>query len=332
MILIMKGMKVDNKNILSRIWKFLILNQWVVLFFVVIIISGVAGFINVRFFAQKNLANILEQISVLGLISAGATILIISGNFDISVGSMVGLSASIMAILMINGVNEGLASVIGIIICVLCSTLNGVLSVVFKAPSFIISLATSGIFYGIALSVTQGVIQTIYGKFELIAGTRLFGFFPLIFFISIIGYLFVHFILRYTQIGRRIYAIGSNERAAFLAGINISANKILFFAISGFLVGVSSVLILSRLGGALPSTGVGIELRAIGAVVIGGVPITGGSGNILGTFLGVLLMGVISNSLNMLRINPYFQEMAYGILIIIAIAISSLRYRISGIK
>lgn len=328
----MKGMKVDNKNILSRIWKFLILNQWVVLFFVVIIISGVAGSINARFFAQKNLANILEQISVLGLISAGATILIISGNFDISVGSMVGLSASIMAILMINGVNEGLASVIGIIICVLCSTLNGVLSVVFKAPSFIISLATSGIFYGIALSVTQGVIQTIYGKFELIAGTRLFGFFPLIFFISIIGYLFVHFILRYTQIGRRIYAIGSNERAAFLAGINISANKIIFFAISGFLVGISSVLILSRLGGALPSTGVGVELRAIGAVVIGGVPITGGSGNILGTFLGVLLMGVISNSLNMLRINPYFQEMAYGILIIIAIAISSVRHRISGIK
>ena len=142
----------------------------------------------------------------------------------------------------------------------------------------------------------------------------------------------MHFILIYTQIGRRIYAIGSNQRAAFLAGINVNANKILFFAISGFLVGVSSVLILSRLGGALPSTGAGIELRAIGAVVIGGVPITGGSGNILGTFFGVLLMGVISNSLNMLRINPYFQEMAYGILIIIAIAISSLRYRNSGIK
>lgn len=322
----------DNKNILSRIWKLLILNQWVLLFFVVLIISGVTGSINVRFFAKGNIINILEQISVLGLISAGATILIISGNFDISVGSMMGLSTCIMAILMINGVNEGLASVIGIIICVLCSTLNGVLSVVFKAPSFIISLATSGIFYGIALSITQGIIQTIYGKFELIAGTRLFEFFPLIFFISIIGYLFVHFILRYTQIGRRIYAIGSNQRAAFLAGINVNANKILFFAISGFLVGVSSVLILSRLGGALPSTGAGIELRAIGAVVIGGVPITGGSGNILGTFFGVLLMGVISNSLNMLRINPYFQEMAYGILIIIAIAISSLRYRNSGIK
>jgi len=325
-------MKVDNKNILSRIWKLLILNQWILLFFVVLIISGVTGSINVRFFAKGNIINILEQISVLGLISAGATILIISGNFDISVGSMMGLSTCIMAILMINGVNEGLASVIGIIICILCSTLNGVLSVVFKAPSFIISLATSGIFYGTALSITQGIIQTIYGKFELIAGTRLFEFFPLIFFISIIGYLFVHFILGYTQIGRRIYAIGSNQRAAFLAGINVNANKILFFAISGFLVGVSSVLILSRLGGALPSTGAGIELRAIGAVVIGGVPITGGSGNILGTFFGVLLMGVISNSLNMLRINPYFQEMAYGILIIIAIAISSLRYRNSGIK
>jgi ribose transport system permease protein len=98
------------------------------------------------------------------------------------------------------------------------------------------------------------------------------------------------------------------------------------------LVGLASVLILSRLGAALPSTGAGIELRAIGAVVIGGVPITGGRGNVLGTFLGVLLMGVISNSLNMMRVNPYFQEVAYGLLIIFAVAISSIRYRWLGAK
>ncbi|MCS7247728.1 MAG: ABC transporter permease [Anaerolineales bacterium] len=313
-------------------WRRIIENQWFLLLIVVFLISGVTGYVNPRYFMQQNLMNILEQISVLGLVAAGATILIIAGNFDISVGSMIGLSACIMAILINRGVNEFLVGVIGVLVCILCATLNGVLSVVFRTPSFIISLAMMGVYHGIALALTQGVIQTIYGRFEFIASTKLLGFFPLLFFISILGYLFVHIILKYTQIGRRVFAIGNNPRAAFLAGINVPLNTILFFFLNGILVGMASVLILSRLGAALPSTGSGLELRAIGAVVIGGVPITGGRGNILGTFLGVLLMGVISNSLNMMRVNPYFQEVAYGLLIIFAVAISSIRYRWLGAR
>lgn len=313
-------------------WRGVVENQWFLLLIVVFLISALTGYVNPRYFMQQNLFNILEQISVLGLVAAGATILIISGNFDISVGSIIGLSACVMAILINRGVNEFLVGVIGVLVCILCATLNGVLSVAFRTPSFIISLATTGVYHGIALALTQGVIQTIYGKFEYIASTELFGFFPLLFFISILGYLFVHFILKYTQIGRRIFAIGNNPRAAFLAGISVPLNTILFFFLNGILVGLASVLILSRLGAALPSTGAGIELRAIGAVVIGGVPITGGRGNVLGTFLGVLLMGVISNSLNMMRVNPYLQEVAYGLLIIFAVAISSIRYRWLGAK
>lgn len=314
------------------LWRGAVENQWFLLLIVVFLISAITGYVNPRYFMQQNLFNILEQISVLGLVAAGATILIISGNFDISVGSIIGLSACIMAILINQGINEFLVGVIGVLVCVVCATLNGILSVAFRTPSFIISLATTGVYHGIALALTQGVIQTIYGKFEFIASTKLFGFFPLLFFISILGYLFVHFILKYTQIGRRIFAIGNNPRAAFLAGISVPLNTILFFFLNGILVGLASVLILSRLGAALPSTGSGIELRAIGAVVIGGVPITGGRGNVLGTFLGVLLMGVISNSLNMMRVNPYFQEVAYGLLIIFAVAISSIRYRWLGAK
>jgi len=312
------------------LWRGVVENQWFLLLIVVFLISALTGYVNPRYFMQQNLLNILEQISVLGLVAAGATILIISGNFDISVGSIIGLSACVMAILINQGINEFLVGVIGVLVCVICATLNGILSVAFRTPSFIISLATTGVYHGIALALTQGVIQTIYGKFEFIASTKLFGFFPLLFFISILGYLFVHFILKYTQIGRRIFAIGNNPRAAFLAGISVPLNTILFFFLNGILVGLASVLILSRLGAALPSTGAGIELRAIGAVVIGGVPITGGRGNVLGTFLGVLLMGVISNSLNMMRVNPYFQEVAYGLLIIFAVAISSIRYRWLG--
>jgi ribose transport system permease protein len=330
-----KSLQTQTKSVSSTrlsFWRIVVENQWFLLLIVVFLISALTGYVNPRYFMQQNLFNILEQISVLGLVAAGATILIISGNFDISVGSIIGLSACIMAILINQGINEFLVGVIGVLVCIFCATLNGVLSVAFRTPSFIISLATIGVYHGIALALTQGVIQTIYGKFEFIASTKLFGFFPLLFFISILGYLFVHFILKYTQIGRRIFAIGNNPRAAFLAGINVPLNTILFFFLNGILVGLASVLILSRLGAALPSTGAGIELRAIGAVVIGGVPITGGRGNVLGTFLGVLLMGVISNSLNMMRVNPYFQEVAYGLLIIFAVAISSIRYRWLGAK
>jgi ribose transport system permease protein len=302
-------------------------NQWFLLLIVVVFISLVTGSMNPRYFMKANLDNIFEQISVLGLVAAGATILIISGNFDISVGSMIGLSTCVMAMLMIHGVDETIASLVGILICIACSTLNGLFSVVFRTPSFIVSLAMTGVYHGLALALTEGVIQTIYGQFEALASYDILDVFPLLFFFSLAGYVFVHIILKYTQLGRRIFAIGANPRAAFLAGINVDANKIMFFALNGFLVGVAAMLLLSRLGAALPSTGAGLELKAIGAVVIGGVPITGGQGAVLGTFLGVLLMGVISNSLNMLRVNPYFQEIAYGALIILAVGISSVRYR-----
>lgn len=313
-------------------WRLIIQNQWVLLLAVVIILSIVTGSVNQKFYRPENFFSILEQISVLGLVAAGATILIIAGNFDISVGSMIGLSACVMSILMIKGLNETLAAILGILLCMACASLNGAMSMAFKTPSFIISLATTGVYHGIALALTGGVIQMIVGKFEFLGSYDIFGFFPLLFFISILGYVFVHIILKYTQTGRRIFAIGSNPRAAFLAGIRVSRNTIGFFTLNGFLVGVAAVILLSRLGAALPSTGVGIELRAIGAVVIGGVPISGGRGSVLGTFFGVLLMGVISNSLNMMRVNPYFQEVAYGALIILAVAISSLRYRFASSK
>ncbi|MGB4407685.1 MAG: ABC transporter permease [Sphaerochaeta sp.] len=273
--------------------------------------------------------NIFEQISVLGLIASGATILIISGNFDISVGAIVGLSACVMAILINNGVNSFVAAIVCILVSMSCTTLNGILSIVFKSPSFIISLATTSIFTGVALFVTKGVIRTVYGQFDFLSSTRLFGFIPLLFIISLIGYVMVHLLLKFTQIGRRLFSIGCNENAAFLAGIDVVKNKLLFFAMNGFFVGMASVLLLSRVGSALPSTGAGYELQAMGAVVIGGVPINGGKGNIIGTFFGVLLMGLISNVLNILGVNPYLQEIASGTIIILSLGISTLRTKSS---
>ena len=311
----------------TTIRKRLLANQWSFLLLVVILLSLIAGSVNSRYWWVGNLTNLLGQISVLSLVACGATILIISGNFDISVGANIGLSSVVMAMLMRSGVFPPLAAFIGLLVSVLCASLIGTASILFQAPSFIISLAAIGVFQGIALFVTQGTIQTIYGQFETLGGLKLFNLIPLLFVIALLGYLVVHVILSYTQLGRSIYAIGNNPRATYLAGINVNRRKMIFFAINGLFVGVAAMLLLSRVGAAQPSTGTGIELQAIGSVVIGGAPMSGGKGNALGTFCGFLLWGVIGNALNMMRVNPYIQDVVVGMLIILAVAVSSLRLR-----
>ncbi len=307
--------------------------QWVLLLAVIILISLFTGLINPRFFRIANIVNILEQISTLGVVASGATILIISGNFDISVGANIGLTSCVMAMMMRANVPPILAVLIGILLAVTADLFVGASSVVFRAPSFIVSLASIGIFQGIALAITQASLQTIFGRFEALGATRFFGVLSLVFIVSLVVYLIVHFILKYTRLGRRVYAIGSNSRAAYLSGINVNFNTIIFFLVNGLLVGVAATMLLSRIGAAQATTGSGIELQAIGAVVIGGTPMNGGKGRIVGTFFGVLLMGVISNSLNMLQVSTYFQDFTTGLLIILSVAVSAFsqkRNQVSG--
>ncbi|HET6438392.1 MAG TPA: ABC transporter permease [Anaeromyxobacter sp.] len=305
----------------------LLRSQWFLLLVVMVVIALFTGSINPRFFRTNNIVNIFEQISTLGVVASGATILMISGNFDISVGANIGISSCVMAMLIKAGLPETLAVGAGLLVAVLCGLFVGVNAILWRAPSFIISLAAIGVFRGIALALTQATLQTIYGKFEGLGATRFFGVVPLIFLVSLAVYAVVGFILKFTRIGRRIYAIGANEQAAFLSGISIDRNKLAFFVLNGLLVGIAGTMLLSRVGAAQPSTGAGIELQAIGAVVIGGTPMSGGKGRIVGTFFGVLLMGVISNALNMLQVSPYFQDVTFGLLIIFSVAISALGRR-----
>jgi ribose transport system permease protein len=312
--------------------EFVAANQWVLLLALTLLLGLTTGLINPRFFDSRNIISILEQSAVLGLVAAGATLLIISGNFDISVGSMIGFACVTMAMLVLRDVPEPVAMVVGLTVTIVCSVVNAVVARLFSAPTFIVSLATAGIFTGIALAMTEGIIQQVPEHFTFFSGTRLFGTIPLVWVVSLCGYIAVGLILRVTRIGRRTYAIGDNPRAAFQAGIDVSRSIVTLFAINGLLVGIAAIMLISRIGSALPSTGAGLELRAIGAVVIGGVPITGGKGGILGTFFGVLLLGVISNMLNMLRINPFLQEIAFGGLIVVAIGIAAIRARMESAR
>ncbi|MEA4853741.1 MAG: ABC transporter permease [Christensenella sp.] len=301
-------------------------------FYLILIIAAigiVTTVINPKFISIDNIKGVLSQVSTLGLISAGVTVLIISGNFDISIGAIVGFASTMMCLSIENGAPDGIAMLVGLGVATGCSALNGALSVLFKAPSFIITLATTSIYTGLCLTITGGGNVTIFNRMEYFAGTYLFDVVPLLFIISLIGYFAIGFILKHTQFGRRVFAIGNNAQAAFLAGIKVNWNKIKFFITSGIMTGIAVIMLVSRLGAAQASTGSGMELQAIGAVIIGGAPINGGKGNMLGTFCGVLLTGIIFNSLNLLKVSPYLQQISFGVLIIVSIAISSMRLRVS---
>ena len=314
----------ETKKVLSRRRSSILRSQWFFLLVAEIIIAVITGIVNPRFFTTSNIMNILEQIAVLGIVSSGMTLLIISGEIDISVGANIGLSSCVMAMMIKSSNGYLLPVIVGIALAVFNSLLVGITARAFKAPSFITSLAFTSVFQGVALAITKGSFQTIYGQFEFIGTTRLWQILPFSFIISIGAYIIVHFLLSYTKLGRRTYAVGSNPSAAYLSGISVNRSKLTAFLLNGIFIGIASMVLLSRIGAAQPSTGSGIELKAIGAVVIGGTPLSGGKGRIIGTFFGVLLMGLISNSLNMLRVNPYFQTVTFGVLIIASLAISVL--------
>lgn len=303
----------------------LLTSQPFVLFVFIVVVSVATNSVNDKFLTASTINSILGQAAGLGLVAAGATMLVISGHFDISVGRMVGLSMCSMALLMNNGMNPFVVSVIGILICVGCSVFNGALSILFNAPSFIVTLASGSIFYSIALLITDGYMQTLYGKYRFLSSYEVFGVFPLIWLILLLGFIVVFLILKHTQTGRQIFAIGTNEKAAFLSGVNINRSKIKFFVLSGILVGIASMLMLSRISAAQATTGEGMELEAIGAVVIGGSSINGGKGGVVGTFFGVILLSMISTAINMLHINAFYEYMVYGIVILLALAITAVR-------
>ena len=310
----------------SRI-RTIVTSQPFILFLFIILVAVVTNSVNPKFLTSTTINSILGQAAGLGLVSAGATVLVISGHFDISTGRMVGLAMCAMAIMINNGMSEVLASILGIALCVACSALNGVLTIAFGAPSFVVTLATQNIFYSMALLLTNGYMQTLYGRYRTLASYKIRGAFPLLYLILLAGFVAIFILLRHTRTGRQVYAIGSNEKAAYISGINIKWSKLKFFLISGVLVGVDAMVMLSRISAAQATTGYGMETEAIGAVVIGGSSINGGKGGVVGTFFGVILLSMISTAINMLHINAFYEYMVYGIVILLALAITALRNR-----
>ena len=272
-----------------------------------------------HFLTANNLLNVLRQVSINAIISCGMTYVIITAGIDLSVGSLVAMS-SCFAMLAIGRTDSDLAGIlVGILAGAAGGAFNGLLIAWLRVPPFIMTLATLTIFSGIALISTGGSpIIRFTGNFQWLGQGFVAGVPVPVIFMGIVA-LVMQTMLARTAFGASVYAVGGNEEAARLSGINVRRVKFLVYVIGGVLTGFAAVILMGRLSSAQPNMGQGFELDAIAAVVLGGTSLMGGRGSIWGTLVGALVIGILNNGFNLLSVDPYFQLVAKGGVILLAV-------------
>jgi ribose/xylose/arabinose/galactoside ABC-type transport system permease subunit len=270
------------------------------------------------FLTWANLENVLVQISITGIIAGGMTVLMVSGGIDLSVGSTVSLAGVVLGTLMAGGMAPIPAIGIGIGVAVAVGAVAGTLAANTTSHPFIVTLGLLTLVQGLALLVTQTPISDLDPGFLDLSSKTVLGL-PLVVFVFAVVMLFVHIVLTRTSFGRWLFAIGASESAARLAGIRVRLIKVAAYSLSGVLVGIAAVLLTTQLSSAQPRAGAGLELTAIAAVAVGGTPLAGGRGGIPGTLLGLLLLGLIGNALNLMSIASDWQFVLQGAVIILAV-------------
>lgn len=275
------------------------------------------------FASHKNILNLLRQSSIIGIISAGMTFVIISGNFDISVGAVAALSGAVTMKLAASGYNIYLAILAALIVCGAVGLINGFIVAKVGIPSLITTMAMVSIVKGSMLMLTGGYpITETYAFLDKLGNGYLLGI-PIPVILFIVTVIIAHIVLTQTRFGRYVYSVGGNAEASKLNGINVDAYKIKVFMINAVLAGLAGVVLVGRMGTASPAAGDGYDMDAIASVVIGGTSVLGGSGSVLKTVIGVLMMSVINNSFNLLGVDMYFQYIFKGLIILIAVGIDS---------
>lgn len=272
------------------------------------------------FLTVDNLFAIGLQMSVVAIMAIGQMMVIISGGIDLSVGSVMALSGIATTMLLADGMGIFPAILLGVFTGTLCGTIAGTLIAWGHIPPFIATLGVMGIARGAALLLTGGV--PIFGlppRFNFLGGGRIFGAVPVPIIFTIVLAIIGHIILTKIRFGRYIFAIGSNPTAAKLSGINVKKNLLKVYGISGSLCGFAGIVMASRLSTGQPTAGTGYELDVIAACVIGGASLSGGEGSILGAIIGALIMGILRNGCNLLDISAFWQQIAIGLIIIVAV-------------
>lgn len=270
------------------------------------------------FLTTQNLLNVATQVSVLGILAAGTTLLMVSGGMDLSIGSSVSLSSMILASSMLAGAPVWLAVLACFGVALGVGTTNGILASLSKTHPFVITLGMLTLVQGLALLVSQTPLYGLPAEFLALGRGRL-GPIALVVLVCAAVLIAAHILLSRTPYGRWLYAIGGSQPAAFLAGIRIRTVKVTAYALNGALVGLAAVLLTTQIASASATMGAGLELSAIAAVAIGGTSLAGGRGDIVGTVLGVVLLGLINNSLNLMSISPNWQYVLQGAVVVIAV-------------
>lgn len=289
------------------------------LFVAILVLYVVFGSLANGFLSFNNQINILRDAATIGIAAWAATLIIISGEIDVSVGPMVAFISVVLAYLLQWGIPTPLAFLLAIAIGAALGSIAGILRAYFDVPSFVATLGLWSALRGTALFLTDALPVSI-GRNDIVdlLDQPILGIPPaaviMLFFFAVFA-----FVSRKTAFGRSVFAIGGNDHAAFLSGINVARIRVGLFAIAGAMAAISGILLVSRLGSGNATAANGLEFDVIAAVVVGGTALSGGRGSMLGTLLGVLVITLIGNGLVLLGINPFFQQVVRGLIIVIAV-------------
>ena len=289
-------------------------------------LMAIVSLFSESFFTASNMWNILRQISTNALLAFGMTFVILIGGIDLSVGPLLAFSGVFAAYVMGNLGWPIWAAIAGsIILCSMVGMLNGVIVTKTGIAPFVVTLSVQQIFRGFAMLLANGAPIRIRDQGFINIGTTYIGpvAFPVIYMIIIMALCYV--VLNKTQFGRHIYALGGNKTAARFAGIRTQRIEVMVYALSGFLAGIAGIVLAARMTAGVPATGDGYECDASAAVVLGGASFTGGIGTIGGTLIGAIIIGVLNNGLNMLNVASFWQYVAKGVVILLAVMVDVLR-------
>ncbi|WP_051318011.1 ABC transporter permease [Cohnella thermotolerans] len=285
-----------------------------------VILCLVLTFITPNFLTAQNILNILRQVSIIGMLAVGMTFVIITGGIDLSVGSILALSAVVATSLAHPDTYPLIVPiVVGLLVGLGCGVINGVVVSRWKVAPFIVTLGMMTAARGLTMVYTNGrPVINLSDKYNFIGGGYVLDIpLPIIIFVGIA--LIGVFLLNFTKFGRHVYSIGGNESAARLSGVNVGWVQTGVFALSGLFAGLAGIVLSSRVMAGSPVLGQGYELDAIASVVIGGTSLMGGVGKIGGTVIGVLIIGVMNNGLDLMNVSSYYQQIIKGIIIILAV-------------
>jgi ribose transport system permease protein len=287
----------------------------VILFLVLIITTP-------KFFTMNNFLNIIDQITINGIIALGITVVIITGGIDLSVGSVLAFSMMVFGVMI---VDFHIPYVLGILVAIctgtMCGLVNGLLIAELRIPPFIATMSMMSIARGLANIVSGNTQRYGFSKwFAALSGTRYGNLFSITTLMLILLTILVAVYAKYTISGKELYAIGCNSNVARFSGIKVKKMTVLVYLFSGTLAGLAGIVLNSQISSSQPYAGQGYELNAIAAAVIGGASLSGGKGTITGTFIGVLIIGVLRNGLNLNGVNTYIQQIIIGIAIAVTVS------------